>query len=229
MVDVVCVNWGSKYPIEYTKRLYNMVRRNTSHDFKFYCLTDCVANYSGDIHAVELKSGLTGWWNKMQLFRTDVLKQGEYLYFDLDVVITGNIDCLFDFPGFGIPRDFINPDVGLLGQKEYNSSIMKFAPDVNVWRHFNNNKPRWNEMQKKYNFFGDQNVISDYLNKTGYNSPFPDEWIWSFKIGTLRGRRPVDHSKYFGGEIPPDGKVCVFHGRPNPDEVDVDWVRQHWI
>ena len=80
MVDVVCVNWGSKYPIEYTQRLYNMVRRNTSRDFKFYCLTDCVSNYSGNIHPIELKSGLTGWWNKMQLFRTDVLKQGEYIY-----------------------------------------------------------------------------------------------------------------------------------------------------
>lgn len=227
-VNVVCVNWGTKYSSVYVNRLYEMVKNNTSHNFKMYCLTDQPENYADPITPIKLNPGYEGWWNKMQLFRNDVLPAGEYIYFDLDVVIVDNIDCLFEFEGFGITRDFINPDNGLLGGKEYNSSIMRFTQNKALWRHFKNNEPRWIGEQRKISFFGDQNVISDYLNKTGFNNPFPDSWIWSFKIGTLRGRRPVDHSKFFGATIPTGGKVCVFHGKPNPDEVNVDWVDKCW-
>ena len=51
------------------------------------------------------------------------------------------------------------------------------------------------ENQERVNFFGDQNVISAYLNQHNYSNPFPDAWIWSFKIGNIRGRRP-DHTRF---------------------------------
>lgn len=227
-VNVVCVNWGTKYSTDYVERLFQMVKRNTTHEFKMYCLTDAPEMYSNDIIGIKLNPGYESWWNKMQLFRDDVLPAGEYLYFDLDVVIVDNIDCFFEYEGFGISRDFINPDKGLLDGREYNSSIMKFTQNKAIWRHFKVNEAQWKAAQAKIPFFGDQNVISDFLNKSGFESPFPDEWIWSFKIGSLRGRRPVDHSKFFGAEIPKGGKVCVFHGQPNPDQVNMEWVDKHW-
>lgn len=228
MVDVVCVNWGTRYAPEYTYRLLNMVRRNTSRSFRFYCLTDDPSRYAGDIAPIALPPGLTGWWNKMQLFRPGVLPEGEYLYFDLDVVIVDDIDGLFDFEGFGIGRDFINPDTGILGGKEYNSSVMKFGPNEHLWYAFEDNRAQWDAIQEKVAFFGDQNVISHYLNTKRYAHPFPDEWIWSFKMGTQRGRRPVEHDQFYGAEIPAGGKVCVFHGLPKPSEVDVGWVKHNW-
>jgi hypothetical protein len=227
-VNVVCVNWGTKYSTEYVVRLYQMVKKNTTHKFEMFCLTDNPDIYPDGITGVKLKTGFEGWWNKMQLFRDDMLPVGEYLYFDLDVVIVDNIDCLFEYEGFGITRDFINPDKGLLGGKEYNSSIMRFTQNSATWKHFKVNESRWKATQAKTPFFGDQNVISDFLNKNGFDSPFPDQWIWSFKIGSLRGRRPIDHSIFFGAEIPEGGKVCVFHGEPNPDQVDIEWVNKHW-
>jgi hypothetical protein len=39
----------------------------------------------------------------------------------------------------------------------------------------------------------------------------------------------LDHSKYFGSTIPDGGKICIFHGKPNPDEVDIHWVKEFWI
>lgn len=228
-VNVVCVNWGDKYSPEYVTRLHQMVKKNTTHDFQMFCLTDNPDMYPDEITRIKLKPGFEGWWNKMQLFRDDVLPAGQYLYFDLDVVIVDNIDCLFEFEGFGITRDFINPEKGLLGGKEYNSSIMRFTQNNALWKHFKNNQSRWKAEQQRISFFGDQNVISDFLNKTGFDNPFPDYWIWSFKIGTLRGRRPVDHSKFFGADIPNGGKVCVFHGEPNPDQVDIGWVNDNWM
>jgi len=227
-VNIVCVNWGTKYSSDYVVRLYHMVRNNTSRDFKMYCLTDNVDEYKDPILPVKLEVGFEGWWNKMQMFKTGVLPEGEYLYFDLDTVIVDNLDCFFDFNGFGITRDFINPDHGLLGGKEYNSSVMRFTQDEALWNYFQFNQLSWEQAQQKVPFFGDQNVISSYLNKAGFNSPFPDSWIWSFKIGEIRGRRPLDFSRYFGAKIPPHGKVCVFHGHPNPHEVKLEWVREHW-
>jgi len=228
MVDVVCVNWGKKYGIEYTYRLLNMVKRNTTRKFNFYCLTDTPEIYSDEVLAIKLMPSYVGWWNKMQLFRTDILPKGEYLYFDLDVVIVDNIDEIFDHVGFGITRDFVNPDPGILGGREYNSSVMKFSPDASLWRFFQYNLKRWMQIQKEIPFFGDQNVISAYLNSKSYSNAFPDHWLWSYKIGTLRGRRPLDHNKFFGAWIPQGGKVCVFHGQPNPADVDIDWVAENW-
>jgi hypothetical protein len=228
MVNIVCVNWGDKYGAEYTHRLYNMVKRNTNRDFKFYCLTDRLDTYTHPIIPVLLEPGFSGWWNKMQLFKDGVLPAGEYLYLDLDVVIVDDIDCLLDWSGFGITRDFINPDNGLTSGKEYNSSVMRFTQNIHQWNFYVNNIEFWKNAQVKFPFLGDQHVISAYLNKAGYSNPFPDEWLWSYKIGVLRGRRPVDHSKLFGETIPPEGKVCIFHGSPNPDEVETDWVKKYW-
>ena len=121
-----------------------------------------------------------------------------FLRLVLCVVIRKNIDCLFEYDGFSLIRDFMNPDTGLLGGKEFNSSIMRFTQNKAIWRHFVDNHSHWKAAQAKVPFFGDQNVISDFLNKSGFRSPFPDQWSWSFKIGSLRGRRPVDHSQFFG-------------------------------
>ena len=227
-VNVVCVNWGDKYAPEYVTRLQAMVARNTTRNFNFYCLTNTPDAYHDPIITVDLASGLDGWWNKMLLFKPGILPDGEYLYFDLDVVIVDNIDCFFDFENFGITRDFINPEQGLLDGKEYNSSVMRFTQNEGLWNFFVANQSIWKSNQERVKFFGDQNVISAYLNKQNYNNPFPDEWIWSYKIGNVRGRRPLDHTKIFGAEVPEKGKICVFHGRPNPGDVDVDWVTENW-
>ena len=227
-VNAVCVNWGTKYSPAYVDRLYHMIKKNTSRDFKMYCLTEELDKYQSPIIPIKLEPGFDGWWNKMQLFKPGCLPDGEYLYFDLDVVIVDNIDCFFNFDGFGITRDFINPDQGLMGGKEFNSSIMRFTQNCTLWDYFLSNQLHWSKAQKQVPFFGDQNVISSFLNNTGFSSPFPDEWVWSFKIGSIRGRRPLDLSQFFGAKIPVGGKVCVFHGKPNPEDVNLDWVREHW-
>lgn len=232
MVNVVCVNWGTKYPKEYTERLYNMVKRNTTKDFRFFVLTDQYV-YKSPIEVAPLHTGFEGWWNKLQMFDPDILPAGEWLYFDLDVVITENIDCFFEWDGFGIIRDFIRPDEGILPGKEYNSSVMRFNNEQyeGIWKYYMSNRKIWQSYQKQVHFFGDQNVISSYLNSfPEIANPFPDEWLWSYKKGVERGKHAGDRSEMFGRTIPEGGKVCVFHGEPNPLDVvdEVDWVKEHY-
>ncbi len=227
-VDVVCVNWGNKYSAECVMRLYAMVKRNTTKSFNMYCLTDQPEAYPDPIISIKMPDGLSGWWNKMLLFKPGILPDGEYLYFDLDVVIVDDIDCFFEFENFGITRDFVRPDNGLMEGKEYNSSIMRFTQDEQLWNFFVANQKIWKTNQERVTFFGDQNAISAYLNLRDFNNPFPDEWIWSFKCGSVRGEKPQNSKQFLGEEIPVGGKICVFHGEPNPSEVSIDWVSEHW-
>ena len=39
-VAVVCVHWGTKFPLDYVYNLKAMVERNTTIDHKFICYSD---------------------------------------------------------------------------------------------------------------------------------------------------------------------------------------------
>ena len=54
--------------------------------------------------------------------------------------------------------------------------------------------------------------------------------MWSYKKGVERGKHAGDRSEMFGRTIPENGKVCVFHGEPNPMDVvnEIDWVKEHY-
>lgn len=224
MTNVCAVNWGNKYSVDYTQRLYNMVKRNTTYEFNFYVLTDDVTRYDKlpHINAVEIDTDDTSWWCKMLMFKPGMLPPGEYLYLDLDVVILQEIDSLFEHKGFGIIRDFIRPDEGILDGKEYNSSLMRFNTTqcAGIYQYYNSNKKSWLEYQKQVHFFGDQNVISSYMNHyPDFCNPFPDNEISSFKKGNVRGATAGDRSEWFGRHPTPDVKVVVFHGDPSPAEI----------
>ena len=209
-----------------------MVKRNTTKEFDFYVMTD-QNFYTGPIKPIELLPGFKGWWNKLQMFNTDVMGEGEWLYFDLDVVIVDNIDCFFEHEKFGILRDFIRPDNGILPGKEYNSSIMRFNSKEysSIYEYYISNKKVFHDFQEQVHFFGDQNVISSYFNAyPDYCKPFPDEWAWSYKKGVARGAHAGDRSEMFGREIPEGGKVYVFHGEPDPEQVleKHDWIKENY-
>lgn len=200
-----------------------MVKRNTTYDFNFYVITDQVDRYT-EPHFIPIEpiSADVGWWVKLQMYSKELLPPGEYLYCDLDVIIVDNIDELFDHKPFGIIRDFIRPDEGILPGKEYNSSVVKFDNRTTdgIWQYYIQNKKQWVGYQKDVHFFGDQNVVSSYLNfYPDYVTPFPDEWLWSLRKGVKRGATAGDRSRWFGRNIPEGGKICVCHGEPSPQEI----------
>ena len=39
-MNVICMKWGNKFPVEYVNRLYTMVSRNMDAKFRFICFTD---------------------------------------------------------------------------------------------------------------------------------------------------------------------------------------------
>ena len=220
-MNFACVCYGKKYSVEYVQKLYNMVQRNTTLEHNFFIFTDYIEmKIDGNVNIRTFPETLNGWWNKMQLFRPDTL-DGDTLYMDLDVVITGNIDCFFnhepeaDFIGM---NDF-NPDT-----KIFNSSVFKFKPEVmksKLWQPFTDDRTKW------LRYSGDQNVISDLIIGHPGTRSFPDSWTQSYKWYDRKGRRY--HKGKWTFEHNGESLVTVFHGEPNPHQSDMEWVKKAWI
>ena len=237
MINVVCLYWGQKYKTEFVNVLYNMVEKHLSLPHKFIIYTDHVKMHKlvkGE--NVEVRKlpfhDYTGWWNKLTLFSPEANLEGDCLYFDLDVVITENIDCFAlyepDTPFIGM-NDF-NKATGL-----FNSSIMRFNNKVmtqHVWQPYLKEKSRFMKLQ------GDQNVISETIKKTKLWKSFPDEWTFSAKW--YDRDKPRFHRSSWTFEHKPGTKVAVFHGKPDPNQLAdphphesynlelIKWVKNHW-
>jgi len=225
MYNFACVCYGEKYPVEYVQKLYNMVKRHTTLPINFVVFTDHVKMekmVEGDID-IRLfpETDLNGWWNKMQLFHPDVTLPGATLYTDLDVVITGNIDCFFTY----------KPEVEFIGMNDFNptsgvwnSSIMKFDQSKmhdKLWRRFRDDRPNWLRR-----FPGDQNLISEFIKDSPGCESFPDSWTQSYKWYDRKGNRysRQDMTYEHNGE----SLVTVFHGQPNPHESEQEWIKNAW-
>ena len=225
-LNFACVCYGDKYPVEYVQKLYNMVQRNTTLDHKFIVFTDLVKIHKQVEGNIEFRKfpvdDLNGWWNKMQLFHPNSHLYGTTLYMDLDVVITGNIDCFFTHNPeaiFSGMNDF-NPLSGV-----WNSSIMKFkSPFLHekVWFKFMEDRP--NLLRK---FPGDQNLISDLIKDTPGCDSFPDSWTQSYKWYDRSGDN--FHKSRWTFKHNGESLVTVFHGQPNPHESDQEWVKKAWF
>lgn len=192
MLEVACIKWGDKYAPEYVNRLYSSVKRNLSIEHEFICYTD---NSEGLFcKTAKLPTGINGWWNKLYLFSLDK----HILFFDLDCVITGEIDTLANYHGFAICKDAWNPG--------YNSSVMKIRPKMAyVWEQFLNVRP---ESQ----LHGDQ----DWLNYCVKDARL-------FKEGLCKSYKAHVENGFVG-----DARVVYFHGYPKPHQVKDKFVLECW-
>lgn len=187
MIDVWCVFCGTKYHPGYVYALREAVAKNLKAEHRFRCLAD---RELPDIDVTLMRRGWTGWWSKLELF--DVA-EGPSLYFDLDVIITGELDYLvpYTWERFAAPANWAKS-----GHGGIQSSVM-------AWNAF------WREPPKRFNpdvdmtrLWGDQEFLWELLG---------DDWVripgvWSFKYHCTSQLRGDEH-------------VVVFHGKPDPHEA----------
>lgn len=229
-VNVLCVRFGSKYGIEYVEKLRNMISRNLTIPYEFFCLTDINIDVPGVTNLVQKNAGYNkGWWHKIHMFDPGLKLSGRILYFDLDVVIHTNIDKLAQY----MPDRFI-------GIRDFNR---KFHPS---WKNLNSSVMAWNHGQcsdiylnfvknqsQALRLHGDQDWIwRQYKDKMAF---WPDAWIQSYKweirnrqeLHVVNGKRKF---KEVRKDIFPSVEcaVAVFHGDPNPSEVQDNFVVDNW-
>ena len=135
---IVCLKHGTLYSADYVNRLYNMVKRNCTLDYEFVCLTDDPKGINSNVKILPLPGGIAGWWCKPYMFSKDLPLNGTVLYMDLDVVISGNLNKLFEYEtdDWCVIRDFtraMQPK-----WEKNNSSVIRFKLGQlnHVWTDF---------------------------------------------------------------------------------------------
>ena len=105
--NVVCVKWGTNYSSDDVNKLYAGVTKNTNYDVDFYCFTDDSRGLDSNIIVKPMLTLKHVYDIGCQIYLKEVglcdnnlgdLNGQRVLYFDLDSIIVGNIDCFFDLP-----------------------------------------------------------------------------------------------------------------------------------
>ena len=204
-----------------------MVSRHITVPYEFVCLTDDPEPIEGVRSIVKPNAGYSkGWWHKVHMFDPNLDVKGRLLYFDLDVVICGNIEKLADGHDFIGIRDFnrhFHQTWAVL-----NSSVMSWTHGTQnqVWESFIANP------QMAMTMPGDQDWI--YSITKSYIKYYPLEWVMSYKW-EIRNREDVvfnNGQRVFkdikNPPIPKDCAVLVFHGDPKPEDVKDPFIVDNW-
>lgn len=211
---------GGIYSELYVNRLASMVKRHTSKKYKFVCLTDIADTNEFDSNIVDeivpLVYDLRGWWSKMELFRPEVFNNVQVLYFDLDTLITNNIDDFTSYGGnFFALRDFntlVDVSSGIMGwDSNYGHHIFyKFIKGI------------MSQTIDIFNFKGgDQEAIEYLLN----NEP---QWVQDLFPNKMAAFKYQCYNTH-GVSIPEPTSVVCFHGVPKMiDLVDDPVISYYW-
>jgi len=204
MLNVICVKWGDRYSSKYVNRLRYMVQRNLNVEHRFLCLTEDVSGIEPDIETISIPKesvNLELWWSKLFLFRPELLPEGRYLFFDLDIIIQKNIDDIanYEAPNLCCVSRSWEPNSGLLN----NSSCMLWETGMcdSIWDYFIAEPKLTMSM-----YTGIDNFLRG--EKMSF-SLFPDDWFYSYAYGDKNNSGYV--KKQFIGEYMPDYKVCLMN------------------
>jgi len=237
-VNIICMKWGNKFPPDYVNRLYGMVDRNITIPFVFTCFTDISQGINPEVNIqpipkLDLPQNIPErGWKKLSVLSKDFGGlSGKTLFLDLDVVIVDNIDCFFSYQGdFLIAHDKKRPK-----KLEGNSSVFRF----NIGEHnevLSNFEENFSSIRQEVRH--EQAYLSREIHKKGQLNFWPDEWVPSFKYKCA----PNWLLSWFKAPtVPPQAKIIIFHGLPNPPEaIEGDsgkwyrhiqpspWIKEYW-
>jgi hypothetical protein len=139
-----------------------------------------------------------GWWAKMNLF--DPAIPGDFLFMDLDTVITGDLTDILATTKLTLLRDFYRDGKKL---KEGLGGGLIYLPEserAQVWDFWRGNPAYAMRMYSR----GDQFLFEKfYLNTAQRWQDVVPGQVVSYKVNCANG-------------VPPDARVVCFHGQPRP-------------
>lgn len=246
-VNIVCMKWGTRYPVQYVNILRASVARHLHRPFRFLCITEETAGLAPGIETCPFppNPGITQarWPNVFLklLITADGFADltGPTLFLDLDLVVLDDIGCFFDhLPGKPcIIHNWIERRKQILKPRPAigNSSIFRFEAGRSGYIHetFLREIKDANDRSK---FCTEQAFLTYAMKEPNW---WPEPWVRSFKFNC----RPVFPLNLFVAPRQPQGaKFLVFHGKPDPPEavhgvrgsrihhrvLPAPWVAEHW-
>lgn len=236
------MKWGTRYGAEFVNRLNASIQRNTQRPTRLVCFTDDETGVNPEVQCepipeINLPDEVINLpWRKLAMWKAPLADlEGDVLFLDLDLVITGNLDEMFDYePG----RYCVIENWTQMGQGNGNTSAFRFP--VGKYTHIYddvNADPQ--SVLSKYRI--EQLYISKEIDDQVF---WPTLWCVSFKH-TLLPRWPLNFFKV--PELPTETKVVAFTGKPDQDEAargewpvkawykriykhvrPTPWISEHW-
>jgi len=251
-LNVVCIKWGAPFPAEEVNILYRGIKRNTARDVRFFCLTDNRVGLDPGIEVLKLgiepfaEEMAEGARNtnargiklrKISMFNpalyTDL--KGPLLALDIDVVISGQIDPLFDFdPGKVCMSKPFKKNVERPTRGE--GSVLRFDPKLHPFLYERMaTEPR---KMASSTYGSEQSYTSQVAFEHAMLSHFPKPWVVSFKQH-CRPARPFN--LLLAPKEPSDARIICFHGKPSASEaikghegtwrkrtLPAPWIKDHY-
>lgn len=202
--------WGNKYSPDYVEKLASGVKRNLRQQFRFRVFTP----QDEDEHLIKIP----GCFARLRMFDPEWQEMnditGRLVCMDLDMVITGPLDDLFDRP---------EPFTILQGANAsnpcpYNGSLMMLRAGAHpeVWSDFSVEAAT---AAPYYEFPDDQGWMAHKVpNSAGWTCG-PNSGVYAFR------KRNWPQSD----RLPPGARIVAFPGHRDPSQFSkLDWVSEHW-
>ncbi len=213
---VICLKWGERYGPEYVNRLYSMVRRNTSRELRFVCITDDTTGLRSEVETRPMppfdlpETFRFKGFRRMFLFQESLYDlKGKVLHLDLDLILTGSIDDFFDYKPdepYIVAENWTQPGAGIGNMSVFRYEIGALTK---IWDRFSADPLG---MLEKY--VNSQTFCSRTL---GEFAMYPIEWCMGFKQSLI----PKWPLNFFVVPKPPakQVKAVAFTGKPDLEDV----------
>lgn len=218
--------WGEKYTPVYVERLFTGLQRHLRQPFRFLCMTerDRIANFSSGIERHAIKdpelTAHKGCFARLRMFDPGWQQNRgiaeRLVCVDLDVVITGPLDALFDRPESLVILKGANAS----NPCPYNCSLMMFRAGAHpeLWTEFSLDAAK---QIPHYGFPDDQGFIHHRVKDAA-----------GWQVGRSSGVYAFQKPGWPDGsaELPEGARLVAFPGWRDPGEfITIPWIRQHWI
>lgn len=204
--------WGTKYSPSYVRRLRASVARNLNEPFRW----DVFCPQAADQHLTQMPGCLA----RLRMFDPDWqlrngIEAGDRLVcMDLDSIITGPLDGLFDRP-----EDFvILAGANAANPCPFNGSLMMLRAGTHseVWSKFSLDALK---RTPKHDFHDDQGWIAHMLPNAG-------TWRAGEQSGVVAFQKPGWPR---GDVLPTWARLVAFPGHRDPSKfTHLPWVQEHW-
>jgi hypothetical protein len=204
--------WGSKYPQFYVDRLAAGLRRHLAqpYDFRVIVPQDEDAALTAIPGCLARLRAFDPAWQAAQGFEAG----DRIVCLDLDLVITGPLDALFDRPENFVILQGANAS----NPCPYNGSVwmLRAGHYPHVWQDFSLDALR---ITNYFEFPDDQGWFAHTLPGAAGWQVGPSSGLYAYK-------KPMWPK---GDALPKDARIVAFPGWRDPSAFEhLDWVKEHW-
>jgi hypothetical protein len=218
--------WGDKYSVEDVAKLKRGVARHLKQPHRFLVMTERERKWDPpngiERHAIKHPELLQypGCFARLQMFdygwQQNRKIDDRLVCLDLDIIITGVLDPLFDRPETFV----ILTGANSVNPCPFNGSVMMLRPGYHgeLFTQFSMEKAR---AMPAYKFPDDQGWIA-------VNLPNAATWPVGRKSGIFAFKKPGWPPR--DEALPEQARIVAFPGARQPkDFLYLPWVKQHWV